>query len=119
MSKSQVIKGEEFKERVEMLSAEVMKEVIAIFKEAYPERKENIKKAINEDSAKNLEFEIHALKNDLSQFAANELFENTEKLLTKVRQQKTTDIDAEIDEIENTIEQKLLPELENWNKENR
>lgn len=67
---------------------------------------------------KKLEFEIHALKNDLSQFAANQLFGNTEALLTKVRQQKTTNIAKEISEIENIIEQNLLPELDKWRNEN-
>ncbi|MGM0566139.1 MAG: Hpt domain-containing protein [Bacteroidota bacterium] len=118
MSENRVINKEEFKERVEMLSPEVMTEVIEIFKDGYPERKENIQNAMDENSARKLEFEIHALKNDLSQFAANDLFEATEALLTKVRRQNTTDIATEIDQLENTIEQQLIPELDNWNNEN-
>ncbi len=118
MSKNRVINREEFKERVEMLSPEVMTEVIDIFKDGYPERKENIKNAVEANSAKKLEFEIHALKNDLSQFAANALFEATEALLTKIRRQKTTDVTPEIDAIEKTIEQQLIQELDNWTNEN-
>ncbi|MFW5975054.1 MAG: hypothetical protein ACOCQ6_02500 [Bacteroidota bacterium] len=114
---NKVINGEEFNERVKMLSTDVMKEVIAIFMDGYPERKKNIKDALKENSAEKLEFEIHALKNDLSQFAATNLFADTETLLTKVREFQTTNVTKEIDSIEKTIESQLIPELKHWKEQ--
>ncbi|MDZ7775310.1 MAG: Hpt domain-containing protein [Bacteroidales bacterium] len=114
-----IINQDEFAERVSMLSEEVMAEVIEIFKEGYPERKSNIRKALEDKSPDKLEFEIHALKNDLSQFAANALSDKTEWLLQKVRTEKTVDVIMEIDDIEKTIENKLIPELNSWYSGNR
>lgn len=113
-----IINQDEFAERVAMLSEELMAEVVELFKEGYPERKANIRRAIETESPEKLEFEIHALKNDLSQFAATTLFEKTEALLNKVREKQTVDVIMEVDDIEKTIEEKLIPELNTWHSKN-
>ncbi len=109
-----IINRKEFEERLEMLSAEVMVEVIDIFNESYPERKENIQEALSEKDQKKLEFEIHALKNDLSQFGADELFNNTQLLLEKIRESDSTDFEKDANNLIGQIDQELLPELNQW-----
>ena len=111
-----IINKEEFEERLEMLTPEVMAEVIDIFKETYPERKQNIQKAIGQKDPKKLEFEIHALKNDLSQFGAEQLFNNTQSILEKVRESSSTEFQNDIENLTTQIDKELIPELDEWYK---
>lgn len=111
-----IINKKEFEERLEMLTPEVMVEIIDIFEETYPERKQNIREAIGQKDPKKLEFEIHALKNDLSQFGAEELFNNTQSILEKVRESSTTEFQKDIENITSQIDTELIPELDEWYK---
>lgn len=109
-----IINRKEFEEKLEMLSAEVMVEVIDIFNEGYPERKHNIQEALSENDPKKLEFEIHALKNDLSQFGAEELFNKTQSLLEKIMDKSSADFEKEANKLLDQIDKMLLPELKAW-----
>lgn len=109
-----IINRKEFEEKLEMLSAEVMVEVIDIFNESYPERKHNIQEALSENDPKKLEFEIHALKNDLSQFGAEEIFNKTQSLLDKIRNNNSADFEKEANKLIDQIDSALIPELKAW-----
>lgn len=112
-----VINYDEFNERIEILTTELMIEVIDIFSETYPDRKQNISSALEKNDAKALEFEVHALKNDISQFSANKLFDKTQFLLEKIRDKQSADFRTDVYEILDKIDNELLPELESWYKQ--
>ncbi|MCF8231455.1 MAG: Hpt domain-containing protein [Bacteroidales bacterium] len=108
-----VLDKNQFNEKLEMLSEEVMAEVIQIFFDTWPERKNEIEEAMQAKNPQDLEFAAHALKNDLSQLGAPGIFSDSQDFLEKIRTGENQD-KATFETLKNNIEKHLIPELKEW-----
>ncbi|MCF8307814.1 MAG: Hpt domain-containing protein [Bacteroidales bacterium] len=108
-----VLDKNQFNEKLEMLSEEIMAEVILIFFDSWPERKNEIEEAMKEDNSQNLEFAAHALKNDLAQLGVPGILSDSQDFLEKIRQGETR-LESTFETLKKDIENHLIPELKEW-----
>jgi len=109
-----MVDKDEFNKKVEMLSEDIMLEVITIFLASYPERKSDIVNALKEQNFRDMEFAAHALKNELSQLGAPQILADSQNFLEMIRKGETKELDSTFDSLNNDIENLLIPELKEW-----
>lgn len=109
-----VIDEQKFSDNIEMLGEDVMLQVIDLFLEGYPERKQELETAFRTNDLEKMEFAAHSLKNDLAHFGAQKVLKDSQDFLEHIRSKETTSLQQKFGELIKVIEQQLIPELKEW-----
>ncbi len=105
-----------FSENYEIFDREIVKEIIDIYIQEYPERMENLERNIKENDLENLYKNAHSLKGVTANFFDKETEEIARILEAKGKNEDNTGIEKLFEQLQ-IVSLKLIDELQELGKE--